>query len=143
MLKVWILFVVRSDSVINQFGRGLNNEAPRDAIDHQVLTSGTAYKKSEESSSSAKLRVTTPYIAKAHNTPDCLSCHNAKEGEVLGVISMVFDIGDSRTNGLLTSLVILLFSIIIMVLMSLSSIVPQSLFWNSFILLILLWKKCM
>ncbi|MBV5278507.1 MAG: GGDEF domain-containing protein [Campylobacteraceae bacterium] len=110
------LWVVRSDSVINQFGKGFNNEAPRDAIDKQVLNSGVAYQKSEETSTSAKLRVTTPYIAKERNTPNCLSCHQAKEGEVLGVVSMVFDIQDSRTNGLLTSLVILLFSIIIMIL---------------------------
>lgn len=110
------LWVVRSESVANQFGKGLHNEASRDAIDQQVLKSGIVYKKSEETSSSAKLRVTTPYIAKEHNMPNCLSCHDAKEGEVLGAVSMVFDIGDSRTNGLMTSLIIFLFSIIIMVL---------------------------
>lgn len=108
------LWIVRSESVVNQFGKGLNNEVSRDAIDQQVLKSGVVYKNSIETSSSAKLRVTTPYVAKEHNMPNCLSCHNAKEGEVLGAVSMVFDIGDSRTNGLLTSLVILLFSVIIM-----------------------------
>jgi len=110
------LWIVRSESVANQFGKGLNNEVSRDAIDQQVLKSGIVYKNSIETSNSAKLRVTTPYVAKEHNMPNCLSCHNAKEGEVLGVVSMVFDIGDSRTNGLLTSLVILLFSVIIMIL---------------------------
>lgn len=110
------LWLVRSESVANQFGQGLNNEAPRDAIDQQVLKSGLTYKKSIETSSSAKLRVTSPYIAKEQGMPNCLSCHNAKEGEVLGVVSMVFDIGDSRNNGILTSLVIFLFSVIIMVL---------------------------
>lgn len=110
------LWIVRSESVANQFGKGLTNEAPRDAIDQEVLKSGVAYKMSTETSNSAKLRVTTPYIAKEYNMPNCLSCHNAKEGEVLGVVSMVFDIGDSRKNGLLTSLVIFLFSIIIMIL---------------------------
>lgn len=110
------LWVVRSESVVNQFGKGLNNETPRDVIDEQTLKSGLVYTKSEENSKSAKLRVTTPYTAKEHATPNCLSCHNAKEGEVLGVVSMVFDIQDSRTNGILTSLVILGFSIVIMIL---------------------------
>ena len=110
------LWIVRSESVANQFGKGFSNEAPRDAIDQEVLKSGIAYKQSSETSNSAKLRVTTPYTAKEHSQPNCLSCHNAKEGEVLGVVSMVFDIGDSRNNGLLTSLIIFLFSIIIMIL---------------------------
>ena len=110
------LWIVRSDSVINQFGKGFNNETARDNIDEEALKSGAVHKKSIENSSSAKLRVTTPYVAKEYGTPNCMQCHNAKEGEVLGAISIVFDISEVRTNGILNALIILGFSIVIMLL---------------------------
>ncbi|WP_263833783.1 GGDEF domain-containing protein [Sulfurospirillum oryzae] len=110
------LWIVRSESVVNQFGKGLNNEVMRDGIDEQALKSGQVQQQSEENAHSAKLRVTTPYIAKEHGIPNCMQCHNAKEGDVLGAISIVFDIGEVRTNGILTSLTILGISIIIMLL---------------------------
>ncbi|AFL69048.1 GGDEF domain-containing protein [Sulfurospirillum barnesii] len=108
------LWIVRSPSVIEQFGKGFNNETPRDEIDHEVLKTSTSYKKVIESSQSAKLRVSAPYVAKEHATPNCMACHNAKEGEVLGLVSMVFDIAEIRTDGIITSLVVLGFSLIIM-----------------------------
>lgn len=111
---VQALWVVRSESVIKQFGKGFNNEIARDTIDEETLKSGLVHKNNEESSHSAKLRITTPYIAKEHGTPNCMQCHHAKEGEVLGAISIVFDISEVRTNGILTSLGILLLSIFIM-----------------------------
>lgn len=108
------LWVVRSESVIKQFGKGFNNEIARDSIDEATLKTGIVHKNNEESSHSARLRITTPYIAKEHGAPNCMQCHHAKEGEVLGAISIVFDIGEVRTNGILTSLGILLLSIFIM-----------------------------
>lgn len=110
------LWIVRSQSVVEQFGEGKLNESPRDIIDEQVLQSGLTYTKSIEKSDATKLRVTAPYIARENDTPNCLKCHNAKEGETLGAVSMVFDISDLRTSGIITSLVVLLFSILIMVL---------------------------
>ena len=108
------LWVVRSESVIKQFGKGLNNEIIRDAIDENTLKTGSVQKINEESSHSAKLRISTPYIAKENGSPNCMQCHNAKEGEVLGAISIVFNINDVRTNGILSSLAILGLSIVIM-----------------------------
>ena len=112
---VQALWIVRSDSVIKQFGKGFNNEIARDALDEETLKSAKVHKLSEETFHSAKLRITTPYIAKEHSSPNCMQCHDAKEGEVLGAISMVFDIQEIRTNGILTSLGILLLSISMMV----------------------------
>lgn len=110
------LWVVRSNSVVNQFGKGLTNEVARDAIDEAVLNSATVHKHIIEDSSSVKLRVTTPYIATEHGTPVCMQCHNTQEGEVLGSISIVFDITEARTNGILNAVMILGFSIVIMLL---------------------------
>ncbi|KIM10216.1 MAG: diguanylate cyclase [Sulfuricurvum sp. PC08-66] len=93
------LWVVRADIVSNQYGMGFTNETPRDDIDRQVLASGKEIQKVQESSEHATIRVTIPYIATAYGHPNCLNCHAAKEGDVLGAISMEFDIGDVRTKG--------------------------------------------
>ena len=108
------LWVVRSPSVVQQFGQGLHNETAKDAIDEKVLKEGITYQEVSESSKSAKLRVTAPYVAKEHTVPNCMSCHTAKEGEVLGVVSMVFNIEDVRFNGILSSMIIFGFSLLIM-----------------------------
>jgi len=108
------LWVVRSPSVAEQFGKGYTQENARDAIDETVLHSGKITREIHETPQSVKLRVTSPYIAKEHSIPNCMSCHNAKEGEVLGVVSMVFDVEDIRTNGIFTALVIFGFSVVIM-----------------------------
>lgn len=97
--KLWI---VRSDKVVQQHGEGLENEHPRDAIDQKVLQEGIIVREIQEDSQNAVLRVTIPYIATAYGNPNCLSCHNAKEGDVLGAISMEFNINDIRQTGAMT-----------------------------------------
>ncbi len=97
--KLWI---VRSPNVVAQHGEGLENEHPRDAIDRQVLKDGVAVRKISEDAQNAVLRVTIPYIATAYGNPNCLTCHNAKEGDVLGAISMEFNINDIRQTGAMT-----------------------------------------
>lgn len=96
------LWIVRANTVTSQYGEGLPNERPRDTIDQQVLQSGKSIHQKFETSKDAVLRVTVPYIATAYQNPNCLSCHNAKEGDVLGAISMEFNINDVRQTGALT-----------------------------------------
>ena len=108
------LWIVRSESVINQFGKGFNNEIAHDAIDEETLKSGQIQKQVQESSHTAQLRINLPYVAKEHATLSCTQCHQAKEGEVLGAISIVFDIRDVRTSGILTSLGIFLLCLVMM-----------------------------
>ena len=91
---IWIL---RSQKVIKQFGAGFNNEIVRDEIDKEVIASGKHKLIITEDMDNATLRITIPYIATAYNTPNCLECHTqAKEGDVLGGITMVFDIQSIR-----------------------------------------------
>jgi len=97
--KLWI---VRSPNVIAQHGEGLDNERPRDAIDKKVLKDGIIVREIKEDSKNAILRVTIPYVASGYGTPNCLACHNAKEGDVLGAISMEFNINDIRQTGAMT-----------------------------------------
>lgn len=102
--KMWL---VRAPSVEAQFGPSLYGESMRDAIDRKVLEEGKASEILKESAKEVTLRVTIPYIADSKGLPNCLSCHEAKEGEVLGAISMIFDIDSFRSTGLSTTLKIL------------------------------------
>ncbi|MFA6189876.1 MAG: GGDEF domain-containing protein [Sulfuricurvum sp.] len=99
---VQALWIVRSNNVIAQHGEGMQNENPRDQIDRKVLKEGIILHQIKEDSQNAVLRVTIPYIASAYGSPNCLTCHNAKEGDVLGAISMEFNINDIRQTGAMT-----------------------------------------
>ncbi len=116
------LWVVRSDTVNNQFNDGKPKMPPKDAIDKYVLKNAVEKIEINETLQSAGLRITIPYIASSHDKPNCLSCHNAKEGEVLGAISLKFDIQDDRISSIVTLLKIIgtsaIFLIIILIFIS-------------------------
>ena len=99
--KLWI---VRSPKVDAQYGPGLPKEEPRDAMDARVLKSGIMEKFVKEDADTASLRVSIPYIASSLDTPNCLACHHVDEGDVLGVVSMEFDISRTRNVGMFTVL---------------------------------------
>lgn len=96
------LWIARSPSVIKQFGKGFNNEIARDAIDKAVLNYGEVKKNMTETTTKSIMRITIPFKATAFGETNCLSCHNAKEGEVLGAISMVLDVTDMRGSSFST-----------------------------------------
>ncbi len=97
------LWIVRSEHVSKQYGKGFKNETIRDAIDQEVLNTGTTVKKITEQADKITLRVTIPYKASSKsNNPNCLQCHDVNVGDTLGVISMEFDISSMRNNGMLT-----------------------------------------
>lgn len=113
---VEFLRLVRGENVIKQYGKGFENESLRDAIDEEVLKTGNSVEKITENSKSTKLRVSIPYKATEDNTiASCLNCHNVQKGEVLGVISMEFDIGDMRDSGVMTIAKILLINLLFIV----------------------------
>ena len=98
------LWIARSPTVIKQYGEGHNNEIPRDKIDSAVLKSGISESIITETASKSLMRVTIPFSASEFTTPNCMQCHEAKEGEVLGAVSMVMDITDIRTSSIRTVL---------------------------------------
>lgn len=110
------LWVARSPAVIKQFGGGLNNEIARDDIDKKVLKSGEIVKEMLETATKSTMRMTIPFTASAFSTPNCISCHDAKEGEVLGAVSMIIDVSDVRGSSLATVTYIALLAVIIMLL---------------------------
>ncbi|PRM90705.1 GGDEF domain-containing protein [Aliarcobacter cryaerophilus] len=106
--NVQSLWLVRAKSVSEQFGNSnLANEKPKDDIDLEVLNTGLEKIVIEESLYTANLRITIPYTASSLDKPNCLSCHNAKEGEVLGAISLSFDISEDRGSNVMVLLYII------------------------------------
>jgi len=96
------LWIIRSENVTKQFGEGFQNEKIRDLIDKKVLQTGDLEHIIQETSDKVLLRVTIPYKATAYGSPNCLECHQAQENDVLGAVSMVFDISDTRYEGIKT-----------------------------------------
>lgn len=96
------LWVARSPSVIKQFGDGFNSEIARDAIDKKVLNSGKTEEVMTETATKSTMRMTIPFTATAFGRTNCLTCHDAKEGEVLGAVSMVIDVSDLRGSSYIT-----------------------------------------
>ncbi|MCF6310185.1 MAG: GGDEF domain-containing protein [Sulfurimonas sp.] len=110
------LWIARAPSVIKQFGGGFNSEIARDEIDKRVLTSGKIEKVMTETASKSTMRMTIPFTASAFGTPNCLKCHSAKEGEVLGAVSMIIDVSDVRGSSLQTLAYTAIFALVIMLL---------------------------
>lgn len=117
------LWVIRSPRVSEQFGNSnFANETPKDEIDKEVLETGKEKVVVNESIKKANLRITIPYTASSTDKPNCLSCHNAKEGEVLGAISLTFDIQEDRMSSIAILLniiaIVVLFLIFILIFIS-------------------------
>jgi len=103
--SIWIF---RTDKVVQLFGKGFPNETIRDDIDKKMIKTAKIQEVFNESFIRPTIRITIPYIANSESKPDCLKCHtNAKEGDVLGGVSMVFDVGDARLSSVFTILKIL------------------------------------
>jgi len=99
------LWIVRAQTVNEQYGEG--EERAKDNIDKEVLKTGTIIESIEENVlGHSTYRITIPYRAEITKDINCLSCHTAKEGDTLGVISMVMTMDDLK----LTSIEIIAFT---------------------------------
>ena len=91
--NVKTLRIVRSQKIIQEFGKGDLDPYKYDDIEKDVLKNGQTITQQIQDKHNKYLRISIPYIATQYTNPDCLSCHtNVKEGEVLGAISLELDI---------------------------------------------------
>lgn len=106
-------WVVRSETISRQYGKGIYPQEPRDEIDRAVLREGKSRESVEGTLFSDTLyRLSIPYVASEKGKIDCMGCHDAKPGEVLGVVSIEMEINDLKTAGFLAafgSVVLLVF----------------------------------
>ena len=116
--KIWLS---RSEKVIDIYGKGFNNEMPRDEIDLNVLKTGETKKVINENIFSKSFyRITIPYKATSTGKIDCMSCHtNAKEGDTLGAISIEMSIDDSKQVGIKIATDTILIALVLMILITL------------------------
>ena len=105
--EISALWLVRSENVIKQYGEGFNNEIARDKMDKSVLKKGIMEEEVIEKGNKTLLRVTIPYRATNIGSTNCLSCHDVKVNDTLGVISMEFDTADTKNKSIESILKIL------------------------------------
>lgn len=99
--EIWLS---RAPAVIEQFGKGNNNEVARDSIDQEVLHSGIEKAVVDEKIfGKSSYRITIPYIGSSDGAIDCLSCHTtAKSGDTLGAITIKMSVDDIKAVGIVT-----------------------------------------
>jgi methyl-accepting chemotaxis protein len=79
------LRVIRAEALDKDFGRGSPDDYPKDDIEKEVIEIG----KERVVLEGEYIRGVYPYIGRANFMgKNCLSCHNAKEGTVIGAISI-------------------------------------------------------
>jgi methyl-accepting chemotaxis protein len=83
------LHVARGEAVVKLFGPDTKSQRELDALEKQVMASGTPYMSVESAGGSSYLQVINPTKAsKNYLGKDCIACHQVPEGTVLGVVSM-------------------------------------------------------
>jgi diguanylate cyclase (GGDEF)-like protein len=94
--------VVRSPLVDQQFGSNRKGEYLPDEIERNVLKTGASLFEVTENNGEMIFRGTIPYTANNEGSPNCLQCHAASPGDVLGAVTMTMSITAMRHNGLMT-----------------------------------------
>ncbi len=106
------IWISRAKSVIDQYGPGFNNEIPRDDVDKEVLKSGEEQSVVVDNFTTSTFRLTIPYKATEGGNLNCLGCHEAKPGETLGAVTVVLDMGSSKSVGIDTIKDVIVISLI-------------------------------
>ena len=84
--------VIRAESLDIDFGRGASADYAKDEIEIEVIKKGEEKIELE----GEFLRGVFPYVGKANFMgKNCLSCHNVKEGTVLGAVSIRIPLAES------------------------------------------------
>ena len=106
------LWIVRAPAVIEQFGTG--EDLAKDDLDRLALKTGKMQEEvREEVFGHSTYRITIPYKAEITKSINCLNCHNVKEGDTLGIITMVTTIDDLKTTSIKIIAVVSLISLVL------------------------------
>jgi len=87
--------VIRGENVIRQYGEGPSDEAVKTEADRRTISTG----KSEFIYSEGELRATIPFlISKNWRGVNCTECHEGREGEVIGALSLTLSMKTVEDN---------------------------------------------
>ncbi|MDX2472005.1 MAG: diguanylate cyclase [SAR324 cluster bacterium] len=106
------LKVIRGEKVIRQFGQPREHEKPETDLEFEVLKTGVLAERITEFTEHPIYELVIPYRATSKGRVNCLSCHQANEGDVLGAISINFDLSNQRSIGVNIILLISLLAIV-------------------------------
>lgn len=90
------LEIIRGENIQRQYGAGHLIEKAPDRLSSKVFETREPVLVLNELASTPTVRVVIPYIASKEGGLNCLVCHQAREGEVLGAVDMVIDVTDYR-----------------------------------------------
>ncbi len=107
--------LLRAPSVIKQYGDGFEGESEASNMEKEVLRTKTIQSKLIETSKKTSLQISIPYIATSVDNPNCMMCHTALKGDVLGALSMEIDISDTKSESIsiIFDILIIVFILII------------------------------
>ena len=108
--------LLRAPSVIKQHGAGSYGESVASDAEKRVIKTKKMDTELIESIAKVYLKISIPYIASEKSTPNCMQCHDAKEGEVLGIISMDLDYTAIRTEGIIIAFKIFIILLVLLLL---------------------------
>ncbi|MCL2590436.1 MAG: diguanylate cyclase [Betaproteobacteria bacterium] len=94
--------VIRSPIVNAQFCESHKGEYLPDALEKMVLHTGEPAFKVTDNNGEIIFRGTVPYTANLEGTPNCLQCHDAKPGDVLGAVTMTMSITTLHHKSIIT-----------------------------------------
>lgn len=101
--------LIRSKAIVDYYGPGKSEQSPADELDYRALNGETINHQTTDQFGRL-ITVVEPILASSNfRGTNCLSCHNAKEGEVLGAVRVSYSLAnlDAKINqDLLTTAVI-------------------------------------
>jgi methyl-accepting chemotaxis protein len=87
--------VIRGENVTRQYGEGSSDEAVKTEADRRAISTG----KSEFSYAEGELRATIPFlISKNWRGVNCMDCHEGREGEAIGALSLTLSMKTVEDN---------------------------------------------
>jgi diguanylate cyclase (GGDEF)-like protein len=94
--------VIRSPLVDQQFGKGLAVEVTGDEHERAVLNDGQPFFQTLRQDGEEIFRGTIPFTASGQGSPNCLQCHQVKEGDVLGAVTLSISIEELKQRAIFT-----------------------------------------
>lgn len=90
--------VIRGEQINKMYGKGLKIEEPADELDHKALQ-GEEIWREETTDKGSHITYLMPIIAQEdYRGTNCLGCHQAKEGDVLGAIRLTYSLNQLNTQ---------------------------------------------
>lgn len=84
--------IIRGDKVKALYGKGFDNQSPKDKLDTQALA-GQTQLTFDNIDDHRVMTVVKPIIASAdYRGTNCLGCHQAKEGDILGAVRLSYSL---------------------------------------------------